>query len=255
MKTLIRKLLPRYLLKRIRRFRAKLMNRHRSAEDIFTEIYDKHIWGGSQGEFYSGPGSARKQIVSPYISMVSEMASNESFLGLTFVDLGCGDFRVGKQLLPLCSDYIGVDIVEPLICRNTKKYGNATTRFIHSDIVNDELPSGDVCLVRQVLQHLSNQQILGILQKLRKFRWVFITEHYPANNNAIKPNIDKVHGHHIRVRKNSGVFLSEPPFELPKETLTEVLEVPAGGPRQGSQASTSGVIRTFLYRPADIMQP
>ena len=67
--------------------------------------------------------------------MVSEKASSEGFLGPTFVDLGCGDFRVGRQLLPLCSGYIGVDIVKPLICRNQEKYGNATTRFMHLDIV------------------------------------------------------------------------------------------------------------------------
>ena len=178
--------------------------------------------------------------------MVSEKASSEGLLGLTFVDLGCGDFRVSRQLLPLCSDYIGVDIVKPLICRNKEKYGNATTRFMHLDIVDDELPNGDVCFVRHVLQHLSNQQIVTILQKLKKYRWTFITEHYPTDNNEIKPNIDKVHGGYIRVYENSGVYLSEPPFALPMQTLINVLEIPGVGL---GEKKDPGVIRTFLYKP------
>src|SRR5713101_6933655 len=136
MKSLIRKLIPHFILERFWRFREQRQNRNRIAEEIFTEIYEKNKWGGFRGEFCSGSGSDDEQIVSAYISMVSEKASSEGFLGLTFVDLGCGDFCVGRQLLPLCSDYIGVDIVKPLIRRNQEKYGNATTRFMHLDIVD-----------------------------------------------------------------------------------------------------------------------
>jgi hypothetical protein len=177
--------------------------------------------------------------------MISEKAVNENFLGLTFVDLGCGDFRVGKQLLPLCSSYIGIDIVKPLIHRNQTTYGKVLTQFMHLDIVEDELPNGDVCFVRQVLQHLSNQQIVAVLQKLKKYKWVFITEHYPTDNDAIKPNMDKVPGGEVRVYDNSGVYLTKPPFELPSQELNEVLEVPGVGLGKGNDP---GVIRTFLYK-------
>ena len=218
---------------------ARFRNSYKTTEEVFTKIYENNIWGSSNGKFFSGGGSANAAIVSPYIKMISEQASSEGFRGLTFVDLGCGDFHVGRQLLPLCSQYIGIDIVKQLICRNQENYGNETTHFMHRDIVTDELPVGDVCFVRQVFQHLSNQQIGAILQKLINFKWVFITEHYPADNDAIKPNIDKVHGANIRLIVNSGVFLSEPPFKLPKQTLSNVLEV----------TDTAGVIRTFIYKP------
>jgi len=218
MKSLARKLIPNFLLKhysRFKRLRKQRQNRNKTVEEVFTEIYEKNEWGGSQGEFCSGSGTVTEHVVSAYISMVSEKASSENFLGLTFVDLGCGDFRIGKQLLPLCSSYSGVDIVKSLVHRNQEIYGNAFTQFMHLDIVEDELPNGDVCFVRQVLQHLSNQQIVAVLQKLKKYKWVFITEHYPADNDAIKPNMDKAHGGDIRVYDNSGVYLTKPPFELP----------------------------------------
>jgi hypothetical protein len=249
LKSLFHKLIPNFLLERYFRFkrhREQRQNCNKTAEEVFTTIYEKNMWGGPQGEFYSGPGSTNEQIASAYISMVSEKASSEKFLGLIFVDLGCGDFHIGKQLLPLCSSYIGVDIVEPLIRRNQETYGNPLTQFMHLNIVEDELPIGDVCFVRQVLQHLSNQQIVAVLQKLKKYKWVFITEHYPPDNDAIRPNIDKVHGGDIRVYDNSGVYLTKPPFNLPTQALEEVLEVPWVGLRGGFD---KGVIRTILYKP------
>jgi hypothetical protein len=249
MKSLIRKLLPHFLLQHYRRFkrlREKRRNQSKTTEAVFTEIYTMNKWGGLQGEFCSGDGTANEQIVAPYIQMVADRASIENFSDLTFADLGCGDFRVGKQLLPLCSSYIGVDIVQPLIQRNQEMYGDAHAQFIHLNIVQDELPNGDVCFIRQVLQHLSNQQIVAVLQKLTKYKWVFITEHYPTDNDMIKPNRDKTHGCDIRVYENSGVYLTEPPFELPKQELEEVLEVP--GTKLG-KGDDPGVIRTFLYKP------
>lgn len=249
MKSFFRMLIPYFLLKQCHRFRRhweQRQNRNKTTEEVFTAIYKKNKWGGSRREFCSGPGTDNEQIVSAYISMVSEKAYSENFLGLTFVDLGCGDFRVSKQLLPLCSDYIGVDIVKPLIHRNQEKYGNVLTKFMHLDIVEDELPEGDVCFVRQVLQHLSNRQIFAVLQKLKMYKWIFITEHYPTDNDAIKPNMDIVHGRDVRVYDNSGVYLSEPPFELPVQELREVLEVPGV---ELVELNNPGVIRTFLYKP------
>jgi SAM-dependent methyltransferase len=251
MKSLAHKLVPEFLFKRYSRFkrlRAQRHNRNKTTEEVFTEIYEKNKWGGLQGEFCSGSGTANEQVVSPYISMVSEKASSENFLGLTFVDLGCGDFRVGKQLLPLCSNYIGVDIVKSLVRRNQETYGSALIQFKHLDIVEEELPDGDVCFIRQVLQHLSNQQIAAVLQKLKKYKWVFITDHHPTDNDAIEPNMDKIHGEDIRLYDNSGIYLLNPPFELPVQELEEVLEVPGVGLGKGNDP---GIIRTFLYRPRD----
>ena len=250
LRSLVRKLLPPFILKHyrhIQRLREQRRDRNKTAEEVFTEVYRLNQWGGSQGEFYSGNGSANEQIASAYISAVSDIASSENLLGRVFVDLGCGDFRIGKRLLPLCSTYIGVDVVASLIHRNQEIYGNALTQFMHMDIVKDELPDGDVCFVRQVLQHLSNQEIVAILPKLKKYQWVFITEHYPTDNDAIKPNRDKAHGYDVRVSENSGVYLTKPPFELPAQELKEVLEIPGVSLGEGHDR---GVIRTFLYRPA-----
>jgi SAM-dependent methyltransferase len=249
MKTLVRKFIPPALLRRYSHFRRigeQRANRTKSAEQVFTEIYQKNKWGGAPGEFDSGSGTSNREIVAAYIAMIGERARSEPFLGRTFVDLGCGDFRVGRQLLPLCSRYVGVDVVQPLIARNNEEFGNANTEFVHLNMAERPLPDGHVCFVRQVLQHMSNEEIASVLRKVDKYAWVFITEHYPTDNPSIRPNLDKAHGGDVRVYDNSGVYLTESPFNLPADRIEQVLEVPGDGL---SRERDPGVIRTFLYKP------
>lgn len=245
---LARKLAPHSVTTGYRRFRRQWVRRRNqsmSVEQVFSQIYEKNLWGGRPGEFCSGSGTSNEEAVSAYISTIAEKASSEGFLGAKFVDLGCGDFRVGRQLLPFCSDYTGCDVVRPLIRNNEEKYGGETVRFLHLDIVNDDLPAGDVCFVRQVFQHLSNQQISSVIPKLRSYGWVFITEHHPPDGSAVTPNRDKTHGGDIRLYENSGVYLSEAPLSLPERAIEKVLEIPW----LGEDGSDAGFLRTFLFRP------
>jgi SAM-dependent methyltransferase len=246
---MLRALIPSALKERYRRLRRVIehaSNRRRTAEEVFTAIYARNQWGGRAGELCSGSGSQTGSITDPYVAEVTRLADSEGFRGTTFVDLGCGDFAVGRRLLPLCSSYVGVDVVRPLVERNRQLYGGATTTFLHLDITTAELPHGDVCFVRQVLQHLSNAQIRAVLAKLARYRWVLLTEHYPTDNPRIVPNKDKVHGGDVRVLDNSGVYLCEPPFDLPARFVSPVLTVRGSDLGRGNDA---GVIRTLLYRP------
>lgn len=231
-------------LRKVRRLLTNQVNSRKSTKEVFTEIYLNGLWGGKNGEFSSGTGSRLESLVSPYIDMVSRLSYSEGFYQSRFVDLGCGDFSVGRQLLPFCSSYIGVDIVTPLVEAHQRDFGNMTTSFICLDIIDDMLPDGDVCFIRQVLQHLSNDQINAILHKLTKYKSILITEHYPDDDKLIVKNIDKVQGDDARARLGSGVYLQDPPFNLPPEELTEVLAVPLI-----VNGTSWGVIRTYLYKP------
>jgi hypothetical protein len=249
LKSLASKILPiniLYLFRQFKRKREQRLNQFLTTEEVFTKIYELNKWGGIEGEFFSGEGTASNKVATAYISKVFEIAYCENFIDSTFVDLGCGDFSIGRRLLPLCRQYIGVDIVKPLIKRNQEKYEDTNIHFLHLNILEDELPEGNVCFIRQVFQHLSNREISIILPKLNKYRWVLITEHYPTDNNFIKPNLDKPHGADIRVYDNSGVYLTKPPFDLPEDTFKEILKVQGTGLWEGMD---QGVIRTFLYKP------
>jgi hypothetical protein len=194
------------------------------------------LWGrSSAAAFYSGPGSHDETIVGPYVEAV------RSFIGrlpaaLDAVDLGCGDFNVGRQICHLFSSYIGGDVVAPLVAENQRRYADLDVSFRVVDIAADPLPSGDLVLVRQVLQHLSNADIGAALAKISAYEYAIITEHVP--DGPFKPNIDKPSGAEIRLSLHSGVVVTEPPFSLEPVSQEILCEVPAFG----------GLIRTIAYR-------
>jgi hypothetical protein len=86
-------------------------------------------------------------------------------------------------------------------------------QFFMTNIIEDELPGADLCLIREVFQHLSNAEIQRILPKLRAFRYVIVTDHQPPPGKII-PNLDKPHGQFIRVYNKSALFLDKPPFNV-----------------------------------------
>ncbi|TBN02389.1 class I SAM-dependent methyltransferase [Hyunsoonleella flava] len=180
-------------------------------KDIMTQIYDKHLWGGTEFDFYSGYGSHDNTIVNTYLEAVTHFLA--SFRDpLIICDLGCGDFNIGKQLIPLSKKYIAIDIVAPLIERNKKRFHADNLEFHSLDIAKDELPIGDCAILRQVLQHVSNAEIQKILDKLVSYKYVILTEHIPMGN--FTPNKDIISGQGIRLKQNSGVDLLRPPFNL-----------------------------------------
>lgn len=231
------------LFLKIRMFR----DAKRSARSVFSDIYLNQRWGGVEGErFCSGSGSINQKVVVPYVHTIEAYSEREEFRGSRFVDLGCGDFRVGKELLPFCSSYVGVDVVREVVEHNNTIFGNSQCEFFCLDIAEDELPDGDVCFVRQVLQHLSNTQIATILLKLNKYRFVFITEHLPSEDCVMVINQDKPHGSGIRLSRGSGVFLTEPPFNISEKRLKTVLEIKLD---QTADGVDQGRICTMMYKP------
>jgi hypothetical protein len=243
-----RKILPRSIVLAYddyRQGRLSRRNQRMTTEEVFTDIYTKNRWGGEPGTFNSGNGSHDVDIVSPYVTTVTSELERIGGASMTAVDLGCGDYSVGRELSPFCGRYIGVDIVKPLIVQNQEIFSNDTVSFRHSNIVEDALPEGEICFVRQVLQHLSNDQIAAVLPKLNQFRWCFITEHHPTPARLSKPNDDKPHCDSIRIRRGSGVFLDQPPFNIHTERYGLLLEVPGVLPIDGTDG---GVIRTYILK-------
>lgn len=109
-----------------------------------------------------------------------------------------------------------------LIAHNEKQYASEHVRFMCLDIVEDELPDGDLCLIRQVLQHLSNSDVAKALAKLKKYKYVIITEHVIPKDKASAFNMDIHTGNNIRVAARSGLYFDEPPFSLNTETLLRI---------------------------------
>lgn len=221
-RSLLRRIVPARVINLYWRVQRRT-NSKRSVQEVFTEVYERNLWGGAKGEYCSGAGSDESHAMQ-YAQMVRAFIREKGVR--TVVDLGCGDFQVGSRLQMEGVRYIGVDVVEGLINRNQQLYGNTNISFKCVDITSGELPDGELCLIRQVLQHLSNEQIGSILRKAGKFKYVLVTEHYPAPTVNAVPNKDKPHGGDTRIINDSGVYLDKPPFN--KSISRLLLEVDAG---------------------------
>ncbi len=133
------------------------------SKELFTHIYNTHAWPGK--ESYSGPGSTLKEtaIIRKKIPELLQELNAKIFL-----DAPCGDFNWMQHVDLSCLDqYIGMDIVEPLIQKNKQKYENENRLFLCANIVTDPLPQADVILCRDCLVHLKFQDIRQALKNMK----------------------------------------------------------------------------------------
>jgi len=241
LKQVLKPLVPRAVVDLHRRHAAARIDARfarMAPSEVFTHVYSKRMWGTGPDErdYCSGEGSRNEAMVGPYVAAVREFLAGFSAKP-DVVDLGCGDFHVGKQLRDACGSYTACDVVADLIERNERTYRSLDVDFRTVDVVSDELPRGQVAFLRQVLQHLSNAQIALIVPKLYQYRWLVLTEHLPEAL-SFQPNRDKPIGPGVRVRDGSGVVLTASPFHLKSNGRTSLCSV------QGAP----GVIVTMAYR-------
>ncbi|MBD3617792.1 MAG: class I SAM-dependent methyltransferase [Gracilimonas sp.] len=206
-------------------------------KDAMEQVYEMKLWGEDHNaDFYSGAGSHHPEYVDPYIEVLTSFL--ESFETPPVVcDLGCGDFNVGKELVWHTRKYIAADIVADLIEHNKETFKAENLEFHCLDIASDDLPSGDCAILRQVLQHLSNAEVQRIVKKLTDFKYVILTEHVPEGDFI--PNKDIISGQGTRLKKQSGLDLLAPPFDLKVKEEKQLLSVPS---QHGE-----GIIVTTLY--------
>jgi hypothetical protein len=242
LRDMLRKRIPLVILqkRRMRNLnRIRRTNSQLSAELVFSAVYEKEAWGKG-GDFDSGSGS-KDAVAGAYVQLVREILQETGARHV--VDIGCGDFSVASRFIDNLDTYVGVDVVPTLIEHNQKMFGRDGVGFEVIDAAMSDLPSGDLCLVRQVLQHLSNSEIESILVRCTAFPLVIITEHWPAPRKTVAPNLDKPHGPDTRIPDGSWVDIRAKPFS--RAGVTERLSVIAEQPL----IELGETIKTFAWTP------
>ncbi len=188
------------------------------------QIYRDKLWGDNGAEFYSGQCSHHPELVDPYHEFVTTFLKSFA-VPITICDLGCGDFNIGKELLPYTKKYIAVDIVPEGIAFTRKQFNYPNMEFHCMDIAKARLPQADCAILRQVLQHLSNAEVEKIVNKLYDFKYVLLTEHLPKGE--FQANEDIISGQGIRLKKLSGLDLFEAPFHLKVKEKRQLVSLKA----------------------------
>jgi SAM-dependent methyltransferase len=213
-------------------------SRGKSTKEIFSDIYENNRWGGEPGSYDSGSGS-RSDITGPYISALRALIHSEG--AKRIVDLGCGDFEVARRILSPELSYVGCDIVPGLVARNNARFATEHIEFRNLDVVTDPLPEGDLCIIRQVFQHLSNGDIATVLRKARQYPLLVVTDEQVVGDKT-DSNIDINPYHGTRRLFGQGLKLEAGPFF---ERVEILLQHSAGS--EYSETSDT-YLRTVLIR-------
>ncbi len=178
---------------------------------IFTEIYEKQMWGKnkSKDKSYngsSGPGSSIDYNKNKYIPFLKQFIIKNNIKKV--VDLGSGDWQSSHLIYNnLDIKYYGYDAYEKVCIANSKKYPEYN--FIHLDFMKniDKLEDADLCIIKDVLQHLCNKDINDLLEYLiknKKYKFILITNccHQRKNNEEIRNGINGKNGRDLSVSKS-----------------------------------------------------
>lgn len=149
-------------------------------ESIFTYIYEKKIWGDNQNKYYSGSsGEGSSELYNKkYIEILKKIIVNYKISTIT--DLGCGDFRIGKILYDdIDIIYTGYDSYKKVIDYNVNNCKGSKYNFKHLDFYTnkEDIIGGDMCILKDVLQHWSLNEIylfLDYLLESKKFKYILL---------------------------------------------------------------------------------
>lgn len=183
-----------------------------NAEARFTSIFRQNYWGNR--ESVSGDGST----LANTANLRRELPRLFSGYGIKSVfDAPCGDFNWMRLVVAETRiEYMGGDLVEPLIRDNIARYGSETIGFRHFDIASQVFPKADIWICRDCLFHLSNEDIFRALRRFSQsaIPYILTTTHRPGSG-GIK-NEDITTGGFRRID------LFAPPFNLPADTLCRI---------------------------------
>ena len=137
--------------------------RLQTLEERFSAIYRKRLWlYGRETGSLSGTGSELENTKSIRSNLPGLLASLRT---RTLLDVGCGDFHWMRDLSIDCQ-YIGVDVAQKIVDLNVRKYASPRRSFYAIDATKDRLPSADTVLCREVLFHLSFDDIRALIRNL-----------------------------------------------------------------------------------------
>ena len=138
--------------------------------EVFTKIYETCEWGDNNDTDYKGSSGGGSGILfnEEYIKFLKQFIDTNNIKKV--IDLGCGDWQSSHLIyLNTNIEYYGYDAYEKIIINNSKKYNQFI--FKHLDILNniDVIEdTGDLCILKDILQHWTSEEIKYFLDKLVK---------------------------------------------------------------------------------------
>ncbi|MFC8532445.1 hypothetical protein [Streptomyces sp. NPDC057249] len=189
-------------------------------EQLYGWVYENNQWGRSPegARYYSDSPS---ELTLPYREFLASFVRSHPEIR-RIVDLACGDHKLASETDLGDTHYIGVDIYDRLIEHNRAQYADERHEFMVRDLVEDELPDGDLCVISMALYLMSFEHVAAVLGKLTRYRYVLITDGQADIPAGERRNIDKPTGKHTpRDLYGNGFYLELEPFNVDLEVVHE----------------------------------
>lgn len=171
------------------------------AAQLFTEFFRRNKWNGRQSLSGTGSDADQTRVIVQELPLLLRRLGVRSVL-----DIPCGDFEWMKRVDLAGIEYIGADIVAPLIDANRRRHARDGVEFRVLDLTRDRLPAADLVLCRDCLVHLSFAQAQQALANISASgaRYLLTTTFTGRFENADIPT-----------GKWRALNLQRPPFNLP----------------------------------------
>lgn len=188
---------------RYRALHGRTCGRDLPHEEVFDFIYSTGYWGLNEGGTAGSSGWGSGEAASrPYRDFLTAFLAERGIKSV--VEVGCGDWQIGRLIDWSGIDYVGFD-VSSVIVRSLDAFVRPNVRFVLGDARAVELPRADLLLVKDVFQHWSNADILGFLPQLPRFTFALIT-----NGTSLDPEAPL--NQDINAGDYRAIDLSRPPF-------------------------------------------
>lgn len=172
------------------------------SEAVFTEIYEKNRWGSQ--ETRSGPGSTiqRTEKLRSQLPGFFQELKIQSIL-----DCGCGDWNWMRHVDLSGVEYIGVEIVEPLLNILQQTYTTETCKFQKLNCFKDPPEMADLWIARDLLNLVSISSIRLFFHRFLESKSPFLAvtsiETYTQYEDILEGSMRPLN-------------LREPPLSLPE---------------------------------------
>lgn len=197
---------------RIKELQTMISRRGMSASEIFGDIYRSNYWGNSDSRSGAGSDLVQTLVVRAELPRIVK----EFNIG-KMLDIPCGDWHWMKEA-SIKVDYIGADIVPEIIKRNTELYSNDRCKFRTLDLIQDDLPMVDLIFSRDVLVHLSFEDIFSALSNIDRSGSKYLLT---TTFSSRETNVDIPTGRWRPINLQKAPFHFPEPLQLINENCTE----------------------------------
>lgn len=181
-------------------------------EKRFTIIYEDNLWLSNESR--SGPGSEIENTHDVRMALPPLLRRLDIDI---LLDAPCGDFNWMRLVDLRGVRYIGVDIVEEVVAKNSAAHAGPHRTFLHRDMLRDSLPKADLVMCRDCLIHFSYRDTLRAVDAFeRTGARYLLTNTY----RSVCENRDIRTGNWRPINLEIGPFF----FPRPLETICESVE-------------------------------